>query len=538
MDMINELFNFVSDNFVYALMAILLSGLLLSLLMKLSTDRLIKIAIVSLFLMGSFILATWFFGLKMVMAVAYTLFTLLTALVLDALIPDFKKRKKKKNLLDVPFHTDKGVQYLNLARGLGIFGAAGSGKTASGFAPILKHAGINNIPSIIYDYKDFELTEMAKSFYMNSSLPFWTVAPQKPEISHRVNPIHPNYLKSSQDAAALSSALIENLLPKSNDFFSQAAKGALTGVIWTLRNRYLGTDEENKCSLPYACALLLIKELPDLISFIESDTEASLQAKAFTASATSDRQIAGVMGTLANALTQLLQPGIFWVFSGNDFSLNVNEEGKLGGMSMVSHPKYEKVLAPFLAVLLRTSLMQISERDRHPSLLLWDEFPTLYFKDASRIPATMRSYEIATVIGVQDKVQMVETYSEVTMRALLANLSSKMLGKANGPDTAKFYEQYFEIIEKEQRSITKRDGFMNEMSASVTTSTREKYKHRAQEFLSLKAGEFFFIDDQGNSKKARVKMPTIKGIVQEQPRATAEQINEHYHTILDEVKGL
>lgn len=519
-------------------MAILLSGLLLSLLMKPFTNTLLKVVAASIFLLGGLLLAIWFLELKLVIAVAYILFTLLTALVLDALIPDFKRKGKKKNLLDVPFYTDKGVQYLNLARGLGIFGAAGSGKTASGFAPILKHAGVNNIPSIIYDYKDFELTEMAKSFYMDSSLPYWTVSPQRPEISHRVNPIHPSYLKSSQDAAALSSALIENLLPRSNDFFSQAAKGALTGVIWALRNRYKETDEENKCSLPYACALLLVKELPDLISFIESDAEAGLQAKAFTASATSDRQMAGVMGTLANALTQLLQPGIFWVFSGNDFSLNINQEEHLGVMSMVSHPKYEKVLSPFLAVLLRTSLMQISERNRHPSLLLWDEFPTLYFKDASRIPATMRSYEIATVIGVQDKVQMVETYSETTMKALLANLSSKMLGKANGPDTAKFYEQYFEIIEQEQRSVTKRDGFMNELSASVTTSTREKYKHKAQEFLSLRAGEFFFINDLGNSKKARIKMPTPKGIVNEQPRATMKQINENYHAILEEVKGV
>lgn len=510
----------------------------------------LKIAITFLLLVGCFLLALHVFQLPgLVILFIYVLPSLLLAVIIYSFLPEKQlSQANNQDVFTVPFATSKGTQYINIVRGLGIFGAAGSGKTASGFVPIIKHAAERNIGGIVYDYKNFELTGLVQQFYQSSTLPVYTVCPHLPEHTHRVNPIHPSYLTSFFDANTIAAALLDNLLKGQQDnFFTQAAKGALAGVIWKLRNTFKGTTTENKCSLPYACAVLLKKSPEALVDFLTTDQEAAILAKAFLDSADSDRQMAGVMGSISNAVVQLASPEVFYTFSGNDFSLDVNHPNTQSLLCVVNHPKYEKTLSPFIATLLRCALLRMAERDRLPSMLLLDEFPTLRLADVSRIPATMRSYKIATVVGVQDKVQMTETYQEVTMKALIANLSAKILGKVNDPDTARFYEQYFELIDTPQKSVTRQNGMLATTGkASVTTSSREKAKHRAQEFFTLSPGELFFINEKGASKKVKVALEKYtknakkfnKDLLLLNPPNTTTNIEEHFQNILDEVRSL
>ena len=88
----------------------------------------------------------------------------------------------------------------NIKRGIAIFGSAGSGKTESGFVPILKHAGERNIPCLCYDYKNGEITEIAhylfSEFYDKTSNYYTTFTnvlgpgkPFSPEVhTHRTAP--------------------------------------------------------------------------------------------------------------------------------------------------------------------------------------------------------------------------------------------------------------------------------------------------------------------------------------------------------------
>lgn len=71
-----------------------------------------------------------------------------------------------------PIKNSKDLIILNIKRGMAIFGSSGSGKTESGFVPIIKHTGDRNIPCLCYDYKDGELTEIALYFYRNSNINF------------------------------------------------------------------------------------------------------------------------------------------------------------------------------------------------------------------------------------------------------------------------------------------------------------------------------------------------------------------------------
>lgn len=513
--------------------------------------RLVKSTLLSWFLIILVFVGSYFpIGTTpLIHILIYIVPAILLGLVINGLLSGEEEEKKSTNPFIVSYQTDKGTQYIDIVRGLGIFGAAGSGKTASGFLPIIKHAAGQGLCGMVYDYKDFELTELVQGYYQKSKVPVYIVSPHRPELSHRVNPIHPDYLTSYNDAHAFSSALMDNLLKGDGEnFFSQAAKGAMAGVIWKLRNAFVDSNTPDKCSLPYATAVFLKKSPEALVEFLLSDDEASVLAKAFLDSAGSDRQMAGVMGSISNAVVQLASPEVFHVFSGNDIPLDLNRPGSEGLLCVVGHPKYEKVLSPFIATLVRCVLLRMSERDRLPSMLLLDEFPTLNLADVSRIPATMRSYGIATVLGVQDKVQMAETYKETTMKALIANLSSRILGKVNDPDTARFYERYFELVDEEHRSTTRREGILSTGgNASVTISSRERAKHRAQEFHKLRPGELFFLDEKGVSKKVRVvlekkeKVPKLEyqyeSTGQEKTSVDTLQLKERFNRILEEASN-
>lgn len=442
-------------------------------------------------------------------AVQYGMFLLLPSLAVALIIYSIKgaskgHSKKEGDIWEVTFPAKGQPVVLSLIRGLSIFGAAGYGKTKSAFAPIVKHCADHGLAGIFYDYKDFELSEMIYSFYQNTPTPLYFIAPGRPALSHRVNPIHPDYVQSINDVNTLANAFISNLAPETkgaNSFFNDAAEAALAGVIWRTKESY-----PEYCNLAYVTAILLTKELDALAEYLTQSEYASLLSKTFLDGLASDRQTAAVQATLSNSLRKVVSPEMFFVFSGNDVPLNLNDPAKPSVMVLVNHPKYDAVFAPFLATVAQSAILQMSERNRHPSVLMLDEAATLKIPRMERIPATMRSYNIATVLGLQDKVQGEILYEEKKLKAILANLSSRLITHANDPDTAKFYEKFFEVVEQETRSVSRSTSWMKSDGSRETLATKEKSKHKAFEFFQLKPGEFFIFDHEGNNYKKQLNM--------------------------------
>src|SRR5690606_6275235 len=108
--------------------------------------------------------------------------------------------------------------------------------------------------------------------------------------------------------------------------------------------------------------------------------------------------------------------------------------------------KYETAYSPVIATILHTITKQMSVRRRIPSFLLMEEAPTIRLLNMHRIPATLRSNDITTIYILQDKIQNDMMYGEKGSRAILSNLSYQFFGKANDPETAKYYERFFEIV--------------------------------------------------------------------------------------------
>ncbi len=442
--------------------------------------------------------------------ISITFPTLILSTSLSLLINPSSKRQKTDSKFDVKYETHSGSFHFNLIRGMAIFGSSGSGKTKSGFLPIIKHCADNQLSGIIYDYKDFELTELVNYFFKDSKIPIKTIYPTDPDYSHKVNPIDPSYISQMADMDSTVSVFMENLVAGDNgaeNFFAQAASAGLSGVCWRLLEDY--TD---KCHLPMAAGIILMQSTDNIRKFIEQSTYAKILAAPYLDSMDSDKQFAAVQATLTTALKKIMSPQITTILSGSDFSLKLNDKDHPTMMTLVNNPLYENVHSAIIATIMQTSIRLMSKRKQNESILLIDEGATMKLPNFQRSPATLRTFNIATVWGLQDKVQASIMYNENVMKAILSNLSTKMFGKVNDPDTAKFYEHYFDLIQKEQISYSRSDNFIPSGDSRINVSKREEAKHRGQEFYKLDQGEFFMFDQFGESHKLQFKEPHFEEI--------------------------
>ena len=408
----------------------------------------------------------------------------------------------------VNFKTNRGkLQLHNIKRGASVIGAAGSGKTESVVYGFLQHFQINGFCGVIHDYKDFELTEMAYPLFKDRSLPFKIIAFDR--IINRVNPIAPRYLENEESVNEVSRVLIENLLEQresgmsgTTKFFNDAAEGLIGGLIWKLK-----TDYPKYCTLPHLIAIYQMLDTDSLIQFLETNTTSRAMADAFISGKDSERQTAGVKSTLANALKRISTQSIFMALCADEVSLMINSKASPCVISIVNNPKYEAAYAPVIATIIHTITKQMSVRGQLPSFLMMEEAPTIRLLNMHRIPATLRSYDIATIYVMQDKIQNDMMYGDKASRAILSNLSYQFFGKVNDPDTAKYYERFFEIVKDPTKSISKAANIFKS-DTRITKGEREVSKRRAAIFFKLKPGEFISFAD-GKDKKVQFKMPDI-----------------------------
>ena len=195
---------------------------------------------------------------------------------------------------------------------------------------------------------------------------------------------------------------------------------------------------------------------------------------------------------------------------------------------MVNNPKYETAYSPVIATVIHTITKQMSVRNAQTAFILMEEAPTIRLLNMHRIPATLRSYDIATVYVMQDKIQNDIIYGDKASKAILSNLSYQFFGKVNDPDTAKYYERFFEIVKKETTSINR--GHNLNFDTRITTGEKEVAKIRADEFFRLKEGEFIIYAD-GNDRKVHFKLPNIKRELPQEKHYTQEQLDANFARI-------
>jgi hypothetical protein len=437
-----------------------------------------------------------------------------------------------------PIRNSSPLIMQNIKRGIAIFGSAGSGKTESGFVPILKHAGERNIPCLCYDYKNGEITEIAHYFFQDSNVKQATIIPHSPNYSDRVNPFLPKYIPTEQHLRQQTKLIFANLKKVDNvrepgsSFFDKIPEPTLAAVIWRLK-----VDYPEMCTLPHAVALCLVKTPKEIVDFISKNPYSRAIGSPLVDSLISENQVAGVKASLSLPLTDLALPTIFWVMSANDVDLDINNPDNPTFLSIVNDPRLERINAPFISVIISTAINSMQIRNRPASFLLFDEGTTFYIDGISKIPATMRSYNIATVFSTQDRALAKENYGDVITSSLLANLSYQMIGKANDPDSVRYYKNISEEIEKKtvSKSFTA-TGIGGD--TRMSEGTRETSKYKNQDFTGLKQGQFFVFAD-GKDKLYNFDLFPFKRMgLKVKHHITEKDLNDNFNRIMEDVKGI
>ena len=446
---------------------------------------------------------------------------------------------------DVEFLTNKGKKILRgLARGVAVFGAAGSGKTASIIFTLMKHFAKANFSGIIYDFKNGELTELAVPLYGDR---LKVIAVHDPKISIRVNPISPEYLNGEKDINEVVAVIMDNLIGSKDDFFKDSASSLLSAVILKF-----WFDHQEYCTLPHVISFILSigfgneesleegdNKFLQFKEFLTSNERVAIQASPFLLGLDSEKQTAAVLATLSNALRKISFPEAFWVLSKNEMDFNINDVKNNSIVSVLNEPKASRFLSPINATIIHSISKQMMVRGRAQSFIMLDEAPTIKLLNMAQIPATMRSFKVATIYCAQDIVQGYVQYGREGFKEIVSNLSTQFFGKSNDPDTSKFYEGYFELTKEATRSITQKgSGNIFSTESSTTTGEREVGKVRSFEFNQLKVGEFAMLSD-GKNEIVKFQAPKlITGKIKESEDITKAIIQNNFTQIITEAKSL
>ncbi|QBK78154.1 type IV secretory system conjugative DNA transfer family protein (plasmid) [Myroides odoratimimus] len=458
------------------------------------------------------------------------IYFILPNFVLGAIISLLTKKKPLvDDIFDIKIITNQGERLLeNFDRGVSIFGSSGSGKTQSAIYNFFEHFKKHDFAGCLYDYKNGELTEIIMGMFDNVEI----IAPHDPSISARVNFIKPELLNDEIDINEIAKVLIMNLKGNNDkgNFFDTNAEALFTGLILKFK-----LDHPEYCTFPHILAFLtlndfggirmvrtvdedsgeekIVRKWSDfklLQDFLESNDRVRMQASAFLLGLNSENQTAGVISTLINALRQIATPNFFWVFSGDDFDLAITKENNRKIVSVINDPSKEISVTPLVASSIHSITKQMMIRHQKQAFLCIDEAPTIKLLNMARVPATMRSFNIATIYCAQDVTQGYTQYGGVNQfKEILANLSIQIFGKANDPETAKFYEQYTEIIEQEQVSVSRDGSGWMSSQKGINVSKREVRKYRQNDFQQLVSGQFVIVNN-GLSEKIRFTYPDCR----------------------------
>ncbi|MEO6282412.1 MAG: type IV secretory system conjugative DNA transfer family protein [Dyadobacter sp.] len=202
---------------------------------------------------------------------------------------------------------------------------------------------------LVYDFKFPVLASEVNGAYQGSRVKTWFVNFTDLTYSHQINPVSPKVITNASYAREAAKTILSNIDFKASqkrDFWIQSSEAILTAAIWYLRNNH-----PQYCTLPHVIALMLKHEPKELIRLFQQD----LQVKAIIASVASgsesENQLAGVFASIQNYLSTLATPEIFWVLSGDEVPLDLNNPENPGILTVGNDPTLSDTLSPVISLI-------------------------------------------------------------------------------------------------------------------------------------------------------------------------------------------
>jgi hypothetical protein len=367
------------------------------------------------------------------------------------------------------------INIVNPFRASMVIGTPGSGKSFSVVLPFIRQHLKKGFSMCVYDFKYPDLSLVTYNHFLKAkkkgklpeSTRFYVINFENIQKSYRCNPLAPEWMESPIDAFESSRTVLYNLnrewIRKQGEFFSESAVSFFAAVIWFLKKYKDGQF----CTLPHAIELLQM-DYDDLFAVMEQEKDVANIINPFINAHKrgASEQLEGQLGSLKIAISKIISPEIYWICSGDDFSLDINNPESPKILCLANNPLRVEMYGAVLSLFITRMLKVINKKGQQPSSLIFDELPTIYFRGLDTLIATARSNRISTLLGVQTIDQLIRDYGKEQANAITSNIGNVFSGQAAG-ETARFIQGRMGKILQERQSVN-----INRNTQSSTFSTQ------------------------------------------------------------------
>ena len=383
------------------------------------------------------------------------------------------------------------INVVNPFRASMVLGTPGSGKSYAIVNNYIKQQIEKGFAMYIYDYKFPDLSEIAYNHLLNH-LDAYQVKPQfyvinfdDPRKSHRCNPINPAFMTDISDAYESAYTIMLNLnrswIQKQGDFFVESPIILLAAIIW-----FLKIYENGKyCTFPHAIEFLnrpYAQIFPILTSYDELANYLSPFMDAWEGGA--QDQLQGQIASAKIPLSRMISPALYWVMTGDDFSLDINNPNEPKVLVVGNNPDRQNIYSAALGLYNSRIVKLINKKKQLKSSVIIDELPTIYFRGLDNLIATARSNKVAVCLGFQDFSQLTRDYGDKESKVIQNTVGNVFSGQVVG-ETAKTLSERFGKVLQQRQSMT-----INRNDKSTSISTQMDSLIPASKISNLTQGMF------------------------------------------------
>lgn len=383
------------------------------------------------------------------------------------------------------------INIINPFRSFLVIGSPGSGKSWFVIQHVLKQHIEKGFCMFVYDFKYDDLSRIAynhlkrhKSRYSKSPA-FYVINFDRLSETHRCNPLDPATMFDVTDATESSRTIMMGLnrewIKKQGDFFVESPINFVTAIIWFLRKYEKGKF----CTLPHVIELMQV-DYEKLFPVLKTIPEIEVLINPFISAYENDamEQLEGQVASAKIGMARLSSPQLYYVLSGNDFTLDINnpEEPKI--VCMGNNPQKHQIYGAVLSLYISRLIKLVNKKGQQKCSLIFDEFPTIYFNGIDSLIATARSNKVATTLAVQDFSQLKKDYGKDQAEVIMNIVGNVISGQVTG-ETAKQLSERFGKIMQDRESVS-----INRTDTSISKSKQLDAAVPPSRIASLSSGEF------------------------------------------------
>ena len=364
------------------------------------------------------------------------------------------------------------INVVNPFRATIVLGTPGSGKSYAVVNNYIRQHIEKGFSMYIYDFKFDDLSTSAYNHLLKHrdkykvQPQFYVINFDDPRKSHRCNPLNPVFMTDISDAYEAAYTIMLNLnrswIQKQGDFFVESPIILLAAIIWFLKIY----DSGKYCTFPHAIELLN-KKYSDVFTILTSypDLENYLSPFMDAWQGGAQDQLQGQIASAKIPLSRMISPQLYWVMTGDDFSLDINNPKEPKILCVGNNPDRQNIYSAALGLYNSRIVKLINKKGQLKSSVIIDELPTIYFRGLDNLIATARSNKVAVCLGFQDYSQLIRDYGDKEAKVIQNTVGNIFSGQVVGETAKNLSERFGKVLQKRQSLTINR----NDKSTSIST---------------------------------------------------------------------